>query len=713
VTAAKHRSPDFHQRPHSPLKNPRDDEGAVYLLPFLSVLIVFGIGAYVSAYWTWGFNWLALLRPPWPVVVIVIAGLLIIPSISRQFWALVREVHSTATAVNSRQKRILAVSLVSIALFCLFYLLRSRAFVYGDGYLLLGSIAPGGELLLKDQNSLQAFSLIVIRAFVALLDRLWSIRAAESLAIFNSLGGVAGFWAAYRIAGTLTKDWDRKLFLIAAAFSSGSVVLFFGYVENYTWVTSLGLWTFYFSLQVLDGRKKPWMLLILAVLSLAYHAITLPFVLVAIAAVSMRRSRTHKVFGFLTFSQTMWVFTIGAGLVVLVSQATNLFQTFGLPHPFVPIWPEAANNYLAFSVAHLIDIVNLALLIAPLGLMLILFNLVSGRIQATNGDRKQQLLGLIALLTSLASFWIDPELGAPRDWDLLSFPGIPLSLWAAYRFTSANAFGSRVPTMILPAFLIIVLSIGPNIYEKNHPEIAVERLDRQLWQAPQYQTDYDEANRGLSWGTMLVDQLKRDDLAAKYFHRRLSVVPSSASAWFNLGQVYSTRSREDSAAISFENAVKYDPDNPRYLLKLVGARQKQGRFAEALPLITKCEEIDPANPTVQTNFGIVLYRLGREREAVAHFQRAYNLSHGAIEESSNLGSAYFGLGLNDSACIYLTRAVEIGSKAPRVYESLIQAQLAMGKTEEASATLYRYRAINPQAQDIDYYRNQLTAPIQK
>jgi len=713
MTAAKHGSHGSPQQFRGLSKGCQEDKGIVYLLPFFGILIVYGIGAFVSAYWTWGFNYLSVFPPAWAIVALLIAGFLMLPPVALQFSLFLQRMQSSTAATNSRYKRTLAVLLVSASLFCLFYLLRSRALVYGDGYLLLGSISPGGELALREQNSLQAFSLILIRAFVAFLDRTWSIQAAESLAIFNSIGGAAGFWAVYRIARTMTENWDRRLFLMAGAFASGSVVLFFGYIENYTWATSLGLWTLYYALQAVDGRKKIWHLIVLAILSLAYHAITVPFAMVAVAAASLRWSRTQKWFGFLTYRQAVWLFVIGSGLIVAISQAMGLFGTLGVSHPFVPIWPEAANNYLAFSTAHLIDIVNLAVLIAPLGLVFILYSLVSKRTRTGEESIKLQLLGLLALLTSLASFWIDPQLGAPRDWDLLSFPGIPLSLWAAYRFSSATAFGSRVPSMVLPAMLIALMNIVPNIYEKTHSNIALERLDKLLWQAPQYQKEYDGASRGLSWGTTLIDQIKRDELAAKYFRRRLEADPSSASAWFNLGQIYRLHGKEDSSAICFDNAVKFNPDNPRYLLKLAAARNKQGRYTDALPLITKCEQFDPGNPTVHTNFGIALYRLGRESEALAQFQEAYGLSNGGVEETSNLGAAYFGLGLNDSACIYLAKAVETGSKEPRVYESLILAQLEMGKLEDAKSTLSRYRVINPQAQDIDYYRKQLTGAVKK
>jgi Flp pilus assembly protein TadD len=325
-------------------------------------------------------------------------------------------------------------------------------------------------------------------------------------------------------------------------------------------------------------------------------------------------------------------------------------------------------------------------------------------------DVKQQLLGLLALLASLASFWVDPQLGAPRDWDLLAIPAIPLLLWAAYRFTLRPSPSLSYAYLILPTIVITLVGIVPNLYEKTHADIALSRLDGQLWLAPQYQMDYAKANRCLSWGTTLIERLKRDDLAAKYFHRRLEAEPESPSAWFNLGQIHQTRGSVDSALLCFDKAVQFNPEDPHYLLKLTGALHKKGRFAEALPVITKCARVDATNPTVQTNFGITLYRLGREAEALDHFREAFALSRGGAEEAANLGSAYFGLRQDDSAMIYLARAIEAGSREPRVHESLILAQLATGRIEAAQATLARFRSFNPQSGDLDYYRRQLADP---
>ncbi|PWB71422.1 hypothetical protein C3F09_07895, partial [candidate division GN15 bacterium] len=161
---------------------------------------MYALGALVSAYWTWGFSWLGTLPPVWVVAVLLIAGFPTLPPVSSRLAKLMLRSQRKNLSATRSPSKILVVALVSAVLFALFYLLRSRSLVYGDGYLLLASVSPGGELALEAQNSLQASSLIAIRNFVSLLDNLWSVPPANSLAIFNCVGGVAGCWAIYGIA---------------------------------------------------------------------------------------------------------------------------------------------------------------------------------------------------------------------------------------------------------------------------------------------------------------------------------------------------------------------------------------------------------------------------------------------------------------------------------------------------------------------------------
>jgi tetratricopeptide (TPR) repeat protein len=232
-------------------------------------------------------------------------------------------------------------------------------------------------------------------------------------------------------------------------------------------------------------------------------------------------------------------------------------------------------------------------------------------------------------------------------------------------------------------------------------------MDRLLWESPQYQENYENAYRGISWGTTLFSQLDRDDLAAKYFWRRLKMDRSSSSAWFNLGQVYYKRQQFDSSAFCYDKAIYNEPNNPFYMLKGAAAKEKQGDYSGALALATRSEMLDPGSATLHTTMGIIYHRLARPSDAILHFQKAYRLAPGEFDGNFNLGTAYFHQAVYDSACFYLMRSRQLKPRLLSVYEPLIIAQLAIGADNEAAGTLQNYRKLSQQTRDLDYYRRLL------
>jgi tetratricopeptide (TPR) repeat protein len=677
------------------------------LLPFLAVIALLALGAVFPSSWTWGISLHSLFQPVVAAAILVVAALLTFPAVSRPMIHAAQSFGRLFSFLSNRANALIVIALFSVILLVLFYVLRSRALVYGDGYLVLGAVSPDSGVALTGQYSLQLLSLAAMRSFVWVCAELFSLAPVNALALFNSIGGVVCCWGTWNVVCNLTQVTQRRVFLAAVGMTSGTVALFFGHIENYTWSTALAIWTLWFALEHIDGRRNLIPMLTTALLSLLCHAITLPFLLAAISALSIRHSDRLRFFLGLTFRQTILGMALGSAIVVILVQVFSLFEHVGLPPPFVAAWPDHSHPYWAFSLEHLSDAANLLAFVAPLGLALLVHSAIRSSSREDAPKHKDQLLAFIVTLTCLASFWIEPLLGAARDWDLLSLPGIPLSLWGAYRFSGDSRFKLNAKFFILPAVLLVLVHNGPNIYEKCHPVAAVERLDRLLWESPQYQEDYNNAYRGVSWGTTLLSQLDRDDLAAKYFVRRLKMALASSSAWFNLGQIYYKRQQFDSSVFCFDEAIRYEPSNASILLKAAAAKEKVGDFSGAMALAARCEALDPNNATLQTTMGIICHRLNRPRDALRHFQKAYTLAPGEFDGTFNLGTAFLYERVFDSAYFYLSRARQIKPQIPRTYDPLIMTQLALGREQEAVATLQSYRRLSQQSRDMSYYREAL------
>lgn len=681
----------------------QDKSVKTFMAPFYAILVMYIIGAIWPKYVTWGFNYWSLFDLRLSLPLLGVAILLMTPYVSTTIWLPLRTLFNKLSQLLSGLNNFLVVAIVSGVLFHLFFLFRSRALVYGDGYQIISLFSPKGDAAIGAQLYFQAFSIHLYKLVLPLLTSLFNISIENALAIINALGGVVGFWALYAISGRLTSQMCRKVFLLCSALTSGSVVLFFGYIETYTLPMVVGLWTLYFAVGYVQNRNSWLPLILCGLLSFSLHLITLPFLIIAFLAIILRKIKN----GRLPFNLANWhvgliVVTI-ISVLAIAAQSSGIIRVAGLYNVFVLVWPNIDKPYWFLSIAHLVDILNLCLLVAPLGLTLSIFFVLARKYWPTKPDKNEILLGLLALITFMVAFWIDPLLGTLRDWDLLSYFGFPLSIWAAYRFSKLELFKNNASTFITASIMIIFVHLGPNIYEKNRVQIAVEHLDNMVWECPHYQEDYLHAYRGISWGNLLI-ATKNDGMAVRYFRRRLDAEVKTPSAWSNLAYIYGRQNKLDSASYCLKMAVSLSPENISYWHRLANLEQERGNLNEALAIITQAEQINPNNSYVNGVKGHILLKLNKISEAEKYLHRAYELNPDGIKETKSLGVFYALINNHDSAYVYLNKAVMLNPKDFTLLPSLLLSQLALEKIDEAQNThslLIKYDSTTP---DLNYFK---------
>ncbi|MDD4050525.1 MAG: tetratricopeptide repeat protein [candidate division Zixibacteria bacterium] len=641
------------------------------------------------------------------VGILAIVCLLMIPAVSRKILTKSEQGMAALPGPLRNINRVVLVGLVSALLLFLFIYWRSRALFYGDGFLVLEYLSSSHDAVISGKNLTQLLSILSFRFFLPLLTQALHARPEIVMAVINALGGVVGFWALYAISKRLTDDPIRGRFLFCGMLTSATVILFFGYIENYTWGIALGLWTLYFSLDYAIRGRHPALMVMCALLALMYHAVTVPFLLAAIMSVMLTRRQEDRPWARFGYG---W---LGVALVAGSFIMVGVLDLAGLNDYFVSIRPTGDNPYWFLSGAHLLDQFNLLLMVAPLGVTLTAYCLIVRRQRKNSPDRAGIILGTTALASVLVAFWIDPALGAPRDWDLLSIVGFPVSLWAAYRFSRKRGFAKHGGALIVPVCLIAVLNVGPNLYEKNHPDRALERLDALLWECPHYQTTYKKAFRVMSWGTTLTGWLGRDDLATKYFLRRVQTESKSPGCWFSLGEIYYKSGSNDSAASCFEQAIEYDSASALYMLSMSFARKRQGLLNEALDYAILGERLDSNDATIPAVQGLILRDLGRFDEAISCFRRSLKIDPDTALHLFNLGFTYYTVGRYDSALVYLQRGYQRNPRLAGIHEPFIMTLLALGRDGDAEQVVREYQAISPSAPGLDYYRAKRAALSKK
>jgi tetratricopeptide (TPR) repeat protein len=311
----------------------------------------------------------------------------------------------------------------------------------------------------------------------------------------------------------------------------------------------------------------------------------------------------------------------------------------------------------------------------------------------------------------MAALLVDPELGAARDWDLLSLFGFPLSILGGVWLVRTVEDKRGRAALAFAAAVLVMVQIVPNLAEKTSLEVATARLDNLLWDDPHYQVNHDEAARSLAWGFVLDSDVGDPARARRYFKRRLQAKSTSHQAWVNLGDIYYREGIYDSAAVCFRNAVKCSYTEPHMLNRLANAEMQCGRKEVALKYIGMAAEKLPDDVGIQTTYGVSLFTTGHQEEALAPLRRAYALKPDGADQAFNLGLYFYSTGISDSAYHYFDRGLSMvtPSREHSVYYGMyIESAINLGKRHEAARALATLERINPQG-DIGRYREMLAA----
>ena len=605
--------------------------------------------------------------------------------------------------VLGKLPRLIPIALGSLLLLALFFWFRSRALVYGDGFMVIDSFTL---LDVKPQLATYFMKPLVLfwhRFWFATVSSLTSLTPTEVVSLVTAAGGVVGTWAIWRIAGLLSDSRRARYLIFAGACTSAAVILFFGYVENYTWATALGLWSLAFSLRYLEDGKRKGVAIGFGLLATGFHLFASPFLLIAIvAALTKPRAERLVLFGwpFKRLAVALMLFSFVAAVVMQLSGAFD----FALN-----VWPTGDVPYAAISPRHLLDIANELWLVAPLGFLAMLLLLGAGH-KEEPAPKREQALGLVALLSFLLAFWINPSLGAARDWDLLSFYGIPLSLWAVVRLRRTQLNSAVKPQHVFAATLVALVSLLPNLYEKNDLSRATARLDAILYEDPHYQTDYKKAERCLPWGYTLASNVEDRNRAEKYFRRRLSAVPQDPTGLFNIGSIFMRRDQLDSAAFYLRQAVARDSTNANSMGLLIRAEASVGTAADIRRYASRVARLFPDAMPMMTELGIAFQRHGLNAEALEQFRMANAHRESDCNEAVNLALMLAYLNQHDSACYYISNVLSHPCEdriAANGLRQLISSSLKLGRLTDAQQALTRLSQLQPTAEDLPELRRKV------
>jgi hypothetical protein len=323
--------------------------------------------------------------------------------------------------------------------------------------------------------------------------------------VYRVLSPIAG---AIFLTGVLGFAFTRKLgaawipFLLLA--SLGTIQLFFGYIENYSFAAAGIMVYLWLGIRVLHGRSPLWLAATALAVTNALHPSTIVLApsllalgwllwrwrnLLASADVygeaqsaelrRMAKQPATTTFLRLALQIALPMLVVGVGLFAWMEWSGHgLAALLESDRPggddarfFVPLWEIASHreHYLMFSWAHLRDFLNEQLLIAPVVLpaLAILWLGGAGVKKLWRGEGFFLLTASVFYLF-FVWFW-NPDYGGQRDWDLFSLSAIPLAALVAWMGTRVLVHRRLLWAGMGPLVLLQMLHTAAWIWSNTLP----------------------------------------------------------------------------------------------------------------------------------------------------------------------------------------------------------------------------------------------------
>ncbi len=325
-----------------------------------------------------------------------------------------------------------------IALFgLLFYVLRAKTHFLGDGYLVLSNLASAAPYVKPTEWGGTALN-ILLKGLIGGNPEQAALLSFQG----TSIGaGVLFILVAAAFTRALFERTIHRILFLLGICTGGYMLLFFGYVEYYSlFILSVMVYTLT-GLLVIKGKLNRWVTIAPLFLAVFFHVMGVSLIP---SVIYLLASRT-RIGEFMSRQNRAVKIAAGIGLAAISVVIFGYFYSNGYTFrlALVPLIQDrfTVESYTLFSPAHLVDFLNLLLLLLP---GLLLFIAVFLLAQGKGLLMRREYIYLLVLSGSVlgAIFVVDPKLGMPRDWDLFSFAGLPLATLCFYRLLDNR---SRMP----------------------------------------------------------------------------------------------------------------------------------------------------------------------------------------------------------------------------------------------------------------------------
>jgi len=565
---------------------------------------------------------------------------------------------------SSSSKYLLGSLIILLGSIALFILFRAEAFYLGDGYTLLSTLASENPILKQREIGESSVHLWVRDIFGT-----GETAALLSYQTISITAGAISTISLFLFSRKQYRNLFHSLIFILILASGGYALLWFGYVENYSlFVLFVSIYSLIGYLAVSGKISYYWIIppLVFAIIMHVMGVTLIPsafYILLTQPGPKKLLSRIPK------------SGKIIAGLTVLVLVLVPFIYVYNNSYFFklslVPIFGNrfTVDGYTLFSITHLLDVINLLILVVPLT-MLTLTLLFINRQHLLPLSIKAWYLIILIVSVFLALFLFDPKIGMPRDWDLFSFAGLPLML-----LSSLLLFSLLKKKIITRSVLILALSMNlmfltPRVYTQTSYNHALDQFRQYIsWDplknrsgmsmlADHYNKLGDTAQAAIEIERWREEypEWQQNRVAMKmsnegYIDESINIYkdiiknnPIYPAAYSNLGLAYMKLMNLDSAGVYLEIAQGMNPYNHRVLANLGMYHFHKKNYTKAEELFERALERDSLISTAVIGM-LNTYKMKNEREKFyKYLTRVVWYKEAPVEYSKEMAEYYLSQG---------------------------------------------------------------------
>jgi hypothetical protein len=568
----------------------------------------------------WGVNHLAYY-PVWArLFALAVVGVVFVPAVARRVHAAFLAVVRFVGEGGSGAETILAVCAVgSVALFAGF---PSATNLLGDGQLIANNFRLAAEgdadVVARSPASILAGepvargATLLYYASARLSTDVLHRAPVDGIRYINCLIGAAFVWLFLGFLRQRELSSDARLWLVVVTLFSSPIELFFGYVENYTPLVFLLALYAASGLSVARGKSRVWVPATLLAVSVFVHVQAILF-LPSLALLALLRAGPQRT----------RVVHHGASVITLLVLAGTIAASF-VPRFAAYLLPLAGRGGV-FAPAHVVDVVNEALLLSPLLPSLLVMAALTRSVPPGNArapwlGRGEEAAFVAYMLGPCVVYllFFRSGIGMARDWDLftMAIVGIvPATLIVVQRFAASVGRHERWPAVAVPMMALVVVLGVSWVGVNASGERSVERFERIL--------EGDKTHAGYAYENLATYYRLRGDLP-RAIERMLEAATTTGNPrhYVFLATLYEQDGEPENALLWCNRALESHPDYYDARLLAASILDVQGRFSELSVLAREGTSQHPGDAAFWFYLGEASIRLGRSGEGVDALRRA-------------------------------------------------------------------------------------------